>query len=116
MTPDQLASRLSAAASSFKPATELMRRVTRIVRDKTKAQIRRKAYDTGRMHDSTVDRVVGERGVVEVQTDYAVFVDTGTRYMRGKHFMAGGLEDAMPEVEQELEAWGNSVLGKVAGR
>lgn len=115
MTPAQLAARLSAAASEFKPATEFVRRVVRIVRIKVQAQIRRKAYKTGLMHNSTIDRVVGDMGSVEVQVPYAVFQDEGTRYIEGKHFMEGGLSDATSEVEQELQAWGDMVLGKVGG-
>lgn len=116
MTPAQLQARLAAAAQEFTPATELMRAVTRVTRVKVQGQIRRKAYDTGAGHDSTVERVTADRGYVEVMKDYMFYQDQGTRYMRGKHFMAGGLEDAMPDIEQELRLWGDMVLGRVAGR
>src|SRR5687767_1111845 len=115
MTPEQLASRLAVVASQFKPATELLRAVGRVVHVKVKEQIRRRAYKTGRLHGSGVERVVGDSFSLEFTAPYAVFQNDGTRYMDGKHFMEHGLDAAMPDVERELREFGENALGKVAG-
>jgi hypothetical protein len=114
--PEEFASRMAEAASAFRPATELLRAVGRAAHEAIRAQIRRKAYRTGRLHDSGVERVVSESVRVEFTAPYAVFVDEGTRYIEARRFMAGGLEDAMPDIERELREFGDSVFGKVGGR
>ena len=116
MTPDQLARNLSAAASEFKPATELLRNVGRVLRVSVRGKIRARAYKTGRLHDSANERVLGDTLMFEVTAPYAGYVDTGTRYMDGRHFMRDGTQDAMPDIEREMQLWGEGVLAKVAGR
>lgn len=116
MTPDQLQANLNQAAAEFRPATELLREVGRVERVAIQGEIRKRAYKTGRMHDSVVERVMPESVSVGPTVDYAVYVNDGTRYMEGRHFMEAGQAAAHPELERVLQQWGNMVLGRVAGR
>ena len=116
MTPQALADRMAAAAQEFKPATELLRAVGRVLRVSIKSEIRKRAYDTGKMHASVRERVLPESVSVGPNTTYDQFVNDGTRYMEGRHFMEHGEAAAMPDISKELETWGNMVLGRVAGR
>jgi HK97 gp10 family phage protein len=116
MKPEEFASRMAEAASAFRPATELLRAVGRVVRVSIQSQVRRRAYRTGRLHDSVQERVLGDRLMVEATAPYARYVNDGTRYMEGRHFMEAGEQDAIPDIERELRTFGENVLGKVGGR
>jgi HK97 gp10 family phage protein len=115
MKPQELQSRLADAAASFRPATELLRAVGRVVRVSIQGQVRRRAYRTGRLHDSVQERVLGDNLMVEATAPYSKFVEEGTRYMEGRRFMATGLETAIPEVERIMQDFGESVFAKVRG-
>jgi HK97 gp10 family phage protein len=116
MKPAELQARLSEAAASFRPATELLRAVGRVLRVSVQGQVRRRAYRTGRLHDSVQERVLGDNLMVEATAPYSRFVNDGTRYMEGRHFMEAGEQDAIPDIERELREFGDSVFGKVGGR
>jgi HK97 gp10 family phage protein len=116
MKPEEFASRMAEAASAFRPATELLRAVGRVVRVSIQGQVRRRAYRTGRLHDSIQERVLGDNLMVEATAPYARFVNDGTRYMEGRRFMEHGMDAALPDAERELRVWGEGVLGKVGGR
>ncbi len=116
MTPQELSNRMAEAAKEFKPATELLRAVGRVAHTAIRSQIRARAYRTGRLHGSGVERVVGDRVSVEFTAPYAKSVNDGTKYMEGRHYMEHGLTDAMPDIDREMKQWGEMVLGKVAGR
>jgi HK97 gp10 family phage protein len=116
MKPAELQARLSEAAASFRPATELLRAVGRVLRVSVQGQVRRRAYRTGRLHDSVQERVLGDNLMVEATAPYARFVNDGTRHMEGRRFMEAGMDAALPDVERELRVWGEGVLGKVGGR
>jgi HK97 gp10 family phage protein len=116
MKPAELQARLSEAAASFRPATELLRAVGRVLRVSIQGQVRRRAYRTGRLHDSVQERVLGDNLMVEATAPYARFVNDGTRHMEGRRFMEAGMDAALPDVERELRVWGEGVLGKVGGR
>lgn len=57
------------------------------------------AYDTGYMHDHTTWVPTGElSGYVHVDTDYAGYVEYGTRNMSARPFLAPALADGWPKL------------------
>lgn len=60
--------------------------------------------DTGRLRASigTSWTIQGLGAIIQTNTDYAVYVHEGTRYMRGRPFMERGADMAAQNIEGEI--------------
>lgn len=56
--------------------------------------------DTGRLRNSMTNDIRGLTATIRPNTDYAVFVHEGTRYMRSRPYLKEGLSDAEKDVQQ----------------
>lgn len=86
-----------------KTLEEGMKEAAFIVEGKAKLQLTQgpnRAIKTGFLRASVgVASVSAARATVQAGAYYGLYVHEGTRYMRARPFMAAGLQDAIPEIE-----------------
>lgn len=56
--------------------------------------------DTGRLRSSHTETFGRMRGIIEPKAEYAEFVHDGTRFMRGRPFLADAVESEESQVQE----------------
>lgn len=111
MKPEQLAAALKVAVKELQAPKTLLQDVGAAALAASRA---RTPVRTGALRDSEYV-LVGDNNVsLASDLDYSQYVHNGARYMEARPFFTEGIEDAMPNIERFLTAYGDKVLGKVA--
>jgi len=55
------------------------------------------------------------RAIVPVGAEYGIYVEKGTKFMRGRFFMAKSLADRLTDIENAFKGMGDRLLRKMGG-
>jgi hypothetical protein len=55
------------------------------------------------------------RAIVPVGAEYAIYVEKGTKFMRGRFFMGRALADRLTDIENAFKDMGDRLLRKMGG-
>lgn len=55
------------------------------------------------------------RAIVPVGAEYAIYVEKGTKFMRGRFYMGRALQDRLPDIETAFRDMGDRLLRKMGG-
>lgn len=55
------------------------------------------------------------RAIVPVGAEYGIYVEKGTRFMRGRFFMGRALADRLTDIENAFKGMGDRLLRKMGG-
>ena len=70
--------------------------------------------DTGRLRSSYQTHLRHLAGILNVATDYAVFVHEGTRFMKGRPFLKQGVQASMGKINQYWKELGDRIVKDLA--
>lgn len=106
---------------AFRIAPEDMKRELGRAIQKATFQVGRQSrknapVDTGRLRASHVERFTPTKGTIEPTAYYAFFVHEGTRFMRGRPFLARAVESEAPQVEDFFAQAVQTVFDNIARR
>jgi HK97 gp10 family phage protein len=94
------------------PKRRFLTRVALIVERNAK---RRAPVRTGHLRRSITHRVERDRAIVGTNVKYAPFQELGTRVIRPRAFLSGGLQDSQGSIRSEINRFGNELAGKLGG-
>jgi HK97 gp10 family phage protein len=94
------------------PKRRFLGRVALIVERNAK---RRAPVRTGHLRRSITHRVERDRAIVGTNVKYAPFQELGTRYIRPRAFLSGGLQDSQGAIRSEITRFSSELASKLGG-
>jgi HK97 gp10 family phage protein len=89
--------------------------LTRIALIVERAAKRRAPVKTGHLRRSITHRVERDRAIVGTNVKYAPYQELGTRFIRPRAFLSGGLQASQGAIRTEVNRFSRELAGKLGG-